>query len=77
MDQVEEIETAIDRLSPEEYRRVVEWLRAREQTHWDEQFDGDSAAGKLFGVTSPGLIGNVPAGNCAGTALPSLPGHFR
>jgi hypothetical protein len=47
MDRVEEIETAIDRLPPDEYRRVVEWLRAREQTAWDAQIDEDSAAGKL------------------------------
>ena len=47
MDRVEEIETAIDRLPPEEYQQVVEWLRAREQTHWDEQIDQDSSVGKL------------------------------
>ncbi len=47
MDSVEEIETAIDRLPPEEYRRVVEWLHAREQAHWSEQIDRDSSAGKL------------------------------
>ena len=47
MDRVEEIETAIDRLPLEEYRRVVAWLRAREQSRWDEQMDRDSSAGKL------------------------------
>jgi hypothetical protein len=47
MDRVEEIEAAIDRLQPEEYRRVVEWIRAREQSPWDEQIDQDSFAGKL------------------------------
>jgi hypothetical protein len=47
MDRVEEIETAIDRLPPEDYRRIVDWLRAREQGQWDEQIDRDSSAGKL------------------------------
>jgi len=47
MDRVEEIESAIDRLPPEDYRRVVAWLRAREQKTWDDQIDHDSATGKL------------------------------
>jgi hypothetical protein len=47
MDRVEEIEAAIDGLPPEEYRRIVQWFRAREQERWDEQMDRDSSAGKL------------------------------
>jgi hypothetical protein len=47
MSRVEEIEAAIDGLPPEEYRRVVEWFRVREQRRWDEQMDADSLAGKL------------------------------
>jgi hypothetical protein len=47
MDRVEEIEAAITSLPPEEYLRVVDWLRAREQSRWDEQMDRDSSAGKL------------------------------
>jgi hypothetical protein len=47
MDRVEEIEAAITSLPPEEYRRFVDWFRAREQTRWEEQIDRDSAAGKL------------------------------
>jgi hypothetical protein len=47
MDRVEEIEAAIDGLPPEEYRRIVHWLRLREEQRWDEQLDHDSAAGKL------------------------------
>ncbi len=34
-------------LPPEEYRRLVDWLRAREQTRWDDQMDQDSVAGRL------------------------------
>jgi hypothetical protein len=44
---VEEIETAIVHLPPEDYRCLVEWLRAREQSDWDDRIDRDYAAGKL------------------------------
>jgi len=47
MDRVGEIENAISGLAPEEYQRLVQWFRAREQTRWDEQMDRDSSAGKL------------------------------
>jgi hypothetical protein len=47
MDTVEEIEAAISKLPPEEYRRVLDWLSARENDRWDEQMDRDSSAGKL------------------------------
>ena len=47
MSRVEEIEAAIDGLPPEEYGRIVQWFRAREQKRWDEQMDADSLAGKL------------------------------
>jgi hypothetical protein len=47
MSRVEEIETAIEGLPPEEYRHIVQWFRVREQTRWDEQMDADSLAGKL------------------------------
>jgi hypothetical protein len=47
MSRVEEIEAAIDGLPPEEYRRIVQWFRVREQKRWDDQLDSDSSAGKL------------------------------
>jgi hypothetical protein len=47
MDRAEQIEAAIDGLPPEEYRRIAEWFRAREQARWDEQMDRDSCTGKL------------------------------
>ncbi len=47
MNRVEEIEAAIDGLPPEEFRRIVERLREREQRRWDEEMDSDSCAGKL------------------------------
>ena len=47
MSRTEEIEDAIDRLSPEEFRRIAGWVREREQRQWDEQLDSDSSSGKL------------------------------
>jgi hypothetical protein len=47
MSRVEEIEAAIDGLPPEDYWRIVQWFRVREQRRWDEQLDADSSAGKL------------------------------
>jgi len=47
MDRVAEIEAAISGLGPDEYRRLVQRFRAREQGRWDEQMDRDSTAGKL------------------------------
>lgn len=44
---MEELEAAITNLPPEDYRRLVNWFRTREQTRWDEQIDRDSAAGAL------------------------------
>ena len=47
MHTVEEIESAIDHLPPEEYRRFLSWMQAREQKQWDAQMDQDSVSGKL------------------------------
>jgi hypothetical protein len=67
MDRVEEIEAAITALPPEEYGRIVQWFRAREQTRWDEQMDRDSSAGKLDFLfqeadteSAPGLVREWP-----------------
>ena len=47
MDRVEEIETAISNLPPQEYKRIAEWFRELDQARWDEQMGRDCAAGKL------------------------------
>ena len=47
MSRGEEIEAAVEGLPPQEYRRIVQWFRVREQMRWDEQLDADSRAGKL------------------------------
>jgi len=47
MSRVEEIEDAISRLSPEEYQSLAQWFLQRQQAHWEQQLDRDSASGKL------------------------------
>lgn len=47
MGRIEEIEQAIEKLPPEEFRQIARWIREREQRQWDEQLDRDSAAGRL------------------------------
>jgi hypothetical protein len=44
---LDEIEGAIDRLSRDEFVRLAEWFREREQGEWDRQMEQDTAAGKL------------------------------
>jgi hypothetical protein len=44
---IEEIEAAIEGLSADEYRRIVQWVRMREEKRWDDQLDSDSSSGKL------------------------------
>ena len=47
MNRVDEIEEAIGQLPPEDFRRLAEWVRTREQQLWDGQMDRDAASGKL------------------------------
>jgi hypothetical protein len=47
MSRVEEIEHAIDSLSPEEFRRVSRWVLEKDQKAWDAQINSDSASGAL------------------------------
>ena len=48
MDRVEEIEAAIDGLPQEEYRRIVQWFRVREQGRWDATAEVKSVATRRF-----------------------------
>jgi hypothetical protein len=44
---VEEIESAILRLSPKELGQLAEWVLDLDEQNWDNQIERDSAAGKL------------------------------
>ena len=47
MNGLEDIEAAIVRLAPDDYKRLLDWLREREQSRWDEQMDRDGVTGAL------------------------------
>jgi len=47
MSKVEEIQSAIVSLSPEEYARLRHWFAERDWEQWDQEIEEDAASGKL------------------------------
>lgn len=47
MSRVEELQTAIAALAPEEYARLRRWFAERDWEQWDGQIEEDAQAGKL------------------------------
>ncbi len=47
MSRVEELQTAIAALAPEEYARLRQWFVERDWEQWDRQIEEDAQAGKL------------------------------
>ncbi len=47
MIEVQEIQIAIESLSPEDYTRLRQWFADRDWERWDAQIATDSVAGKL------------------------------
>lgn len=47
MTRVEELEMAIDSLSPEEYNQLRRWFLDRDWEKWDQEIEEDSGAGRL------------------------------
>ncbi|HEV2319748.1 MAG TPA: hypothetical protein VGV18_08365 [Verrucomicrobiae bacterium] len=47
MSTVQEIETAIKKLKPQEVREVADWLDELREQLWDNQIDADAKAGKF------------------------------
>jgi len=47
---LQEIETAITRLSSEERLKLTDWLTEQYNDDWDEQIEEDARAGKLDNV---------------------------
>jgi hypothetical protein len=47
MSSVEEIQSAIVSLPPEEYARLRAWFIERDWEQWDQQIEADAHAGKL------------------------------
>jgi hypothetical protein len=47
MSRVEEIQSAIVSLSPEDYARLRQWFVERDWEQWDREIEEDAASGKL------------------------------
>jgi len=47
MSRVQEIETAIQKLKPQEIHEVADWLQELREELWDKQIEADARAGKL------------------------------
>jgi hypothetical protein len=47
MSTVQEIESAIQKLKPQEIEAVAQWLQEYREELWDRQIDADAKAGRL------------------------------
>ena len=47
MTMIDQIESAILNLPPEDFRRLLKWFIELDQRRWDEQLERDVAAGRL------------------------------
>ncbi|MEH2397167.1 hypothetical protein [Nostoc sp.] len=59
---LEQIESAILQLSPNEYQKLLEWFADLDYQRWDEQFEKDIADGKLEAFAQE-AIAEFEAGN--------------
>ena len=60
---LEQIESAILQLSPDEYRKLSEWFANLDYQRWDEQLEKDIANGKLEDLAKE-AIAEFEAGHC-------------
>ncbi|MFB2969430.1 hypothetical protein ACE1CD_10690 [Aerosakkonema sp. BLCC-F183] len=60
---LEQIESAILQLPPDEYRKLIEWFANLDYQRWDEQLEKDIANGKLEELAKE-AIAEFEAGNC-------------
>ena len=47
MSKVEEIEQAVEKLTPQDFDRLASWIDARRHESWARRMDKDALAGKL------------------------------
>ena len=60
---VTEIESAIERLGPDELARFRAWFAEFDAARWDRQFEQDAAAGKLDALADE-AISDLRQGRC-------------
>ncbi|MEH1912246.1 MAG: hypothetical protein V7L05_05255 [Nostoc sp.] len=60
---LEQIESAILQLSPDEYKKLIEWFADLDYQRWDKQLEKDIADGKLEALAQE-AIAEFNAGHC-------------
>ncbi|MEH1941616.1 MAG: hypothetical protein V7L01_15550 [Nostoc sp.] len=60
---LEQIESAILQLSPDEYKKLIEWFADLDYQRWDKQLEKDIADGKLEALAQEAII-EFKAGHC-------------
>lgn len=60
---LEQIESAILQLPPDELQKLLEWFSDLDYQHWDEQLEKDIADGKLEALAQE-AIADYEAGHC-------------
>ena len=60
---LEQIESAILQLSPDEYKKLTEWFADLDYQRWDKQLEKDIADGKLEALAQE-AIAEFKAGHC-------------
>jgi hypothetical protein len=63
MPKVEQIKSAILKLSPRELSHLADWVLDLDEHRWEEQIERDIAAGKLDFLEQEALLG-IEVGNC-------------
>lgn len=56
MSTVEELEAAVQKLSPEERAAFRAWFAEFDAAEWDRQFEGDVAAGRLDWLAAEAVL---------------------
>jgi hypothetical protein len=60
---LEQIESAILQLSPDEYKKLIEWFADLDYQRWNKQLEKDIADGKLEALAQE-AIAEFKAGHC-------------
>jgi carbon monoxide dehydrogenase subunit G len=60
---LEQIEFAILQLSPDEYKKLIEWFADLDYQRWDKQLEKDIVDGKLEALAQE-AIAEFKAGHC-------------
>src|SRR4051812_6678636 len=65
MSSVTEIEAAIQKLPPEQFAQLRDWVAALDAKRWDAQIEADAVAGKLDSFAAQ-AIKDFKEGRCTG-----------